>query len=268
MAPLRDVMELLEQGRTFAVVAKPCDVAGVRNFARYDARVARQIPYLLTMICEGVPDFDSTVAIVEGFGLRADDVAELSYRGNGWPGPTRVVTKDGGVFEKSYIETWRGDVPYNLQFRCKICPDSVGLQADVVVGDAWLSGSPRAEVRDGLSCLMGRTRRGAQLLAEAERDGRLFLEPLSFADLDEMQPQHVRRRKSILPRVVGMLVAGATIPRLRRLGLWGLTVHGTPREMWRNMSGTARRVRQGQAREPVEWRLGPTTAAGGGGARP
>ncbi len=144
VAPLRDVMELLEQGRTFAVVAKPCDVAGVRNFARYDARVARQIPYLLTMICEGVPDFDSTVAIVEGFGLRADDVAELSYRGNGWPGPTRVVTKDGGVFEKSYIETWRGDVPYNLQFRCKICPDSVGLQADVVVGDAWLSGSPRA----------------------------------------------------------------------------------------------------------------------------
>ncbi|MGH9303861.1 MAG: Coenzyme F420 hydrogenase/dehydrogenase, beta subunit C-terminal domain [Acidimicrobiales bacterium] len=265
-APLVQVVQLLDAGRRFAVVGKPCDVAAVRNLGRHDPRVRVQIPYLLTMICEGVPDFDSTAGIVEGFGVREDEVAEISYRGLGWPGPTRVVTRDGRVFEKTYIETWRGTVPYNLQFRCKICPDSVGLQADIVVGDAWLSGEPRAELRDGWSCVIARTSRGEELLARAEREGRLFLEPLTFDQLDEMQPQHVRRRESIVPRLAGMLAAGAGLPRFRHLGLWDLMFHSSPRNSWRNFVGTARRVHAGQTREELV-RPGAPCARSTGGER-
>jgi coenzyme F420 hydrogenase subunit beta len=251
VAPLADVMPLLEEGRTFALVGKPCDVAALRNLSRHDARVRGQIPYMLTMICEGVPDFESTIRIVEDFGVDVDNVAELSYRGNGWPGPTRVVTRDGRVFEKTYIETWREGVPYNLQFRCKICPDSVGLQADVVVGDAWVAGEPRAELRDGWSCVIARTDRGEELLARAEADGWLFLEPLSFSQLDEMQPQHVRRRKAILPRLAGTLAARRTLPRFRHLGLWELMLHSTAKDVVADMLGANRRVRAGQATEAI-----------------
>lgn len=264
VAPLVELMSLLDAGRTFAVVGKPCDVAAVRNLGRHDPRVGRQIPYVFTMICEGVPDFESTVGIVESFGVAADDVAALSYRGFGWPGPTRVETRSGDVFEKTYIETWHGDLPYNLQFRCKICPDSVGLQADVVVGDAWLSGAPRAELRDGWSCVIARTTCGVELLDGAEREGRLFLEPLSFDQLDEMQPQHVRRRSSIVARLAGMLAAGARLPRFRHLGLLDLAVHDNPRNSLRNLLGTIRRVHAGQAHEPIDRPSGPGSAHRGG----
>jgi coenzyme F420 hydrogenase subunit beta len=43
-APLRDVMRLLDEGKRFAVAAKPCDIAAMRNLARLDPRVEKQVP--------------------------------------------------------------------------------------------------------------------------------------------------------------------------------------------------------------------------------
>jgi coenzyme F420 hydrogenase subunit beta len=244
-------MALVEEGIRFAVIAKPCDIAALRNLARTDARVGVQIPYMLTMICEGVPDFESTVAIAARHGVAQHDVTLLRYRGYGWPGPTRVETDDGRVFEQSYTDTWRGDVPYNLQFRCKVCPDAVGLQADIVAGDAWLTGEPRKEVRDGWNCVLSRTRRGTQLLAEAEAAGVLHLEEIDFEDLDAMQPQHVRRRQAIVARMGALASAGHSVPKLRRLQLLRLAAAGGWRSFIENFRGTRARVIAGQAREPT-----------------
>jgi len=54
-APLVHVHRLLDEGRRFAVIGKPCDVAAIRNLARVDPRVEAQIPYCLTIFCGGVP---------------------------------------------------------------------------------------------------------------------------------------------------------------------------------------------------------------------
>ncbi len=43
-AQLLHVHRLLDEGRIFAVMAKPCDIAAIRNLARIDARVEAQIP--------------------------------------------------------------------------------------------------------------------------------------------------------------------------------------------------------------------------------
>jgi coenzyme F420-reducing hydrogenase beta subunit len=52
-APLIHLNKLLHEGRRFAVVAKPCDIAAVRNLGRIDQRVERQIPYCLSFFCGG-----------------------------------------------------------------------------------------------------------------------------------------------------------------------------------------------------------------------
>ena len=54
-APLVHVCQLLDEGVTFALVAKPCDIAAVRALGKIDQRVERQIPYMLSIFCGGLP---------------------------------------------------------------------------------------------------------------------------------------------------------------------------------------------------------------------
>ena len=55
-APLVDFAQLLERGRPFAFIGKPCDVAAVRNLARHDPRVDRLVPYVLGFVCGGASE--------------------------------------------------------------------------------------------------------------------------------------------------------------------------------------------------------------------
>ena len=56
VAPLEDVVQLLDQKRRFAFVGKPCDVNALRNLSRFDPRVNDLVPYMLTFSCGGFPD--------------------------------------------------------------------------------------------------------------------------------------------------------------------------------------------------------------------
>ena len=105
-APLIHVAKLLDEGITFSVLAKPCDIAAIRNLASIDRRVGRQIPYLITLFCGGVATLHSASGIAAYFGLAADEVAVFRFRGEGWPGLTHVESKDGRVFELTYDAAW------------------------------------------------------------------------------------------------------------------------------------------------------------------
>jgi coenzyme F420 hydrogenase subunit beta len=149
-APLVHVGRLLDEGITFAVLAKPCDIAAIRNLASIDPRAERQIPYLITMFCGGVPTIHTAHDIVAYHGLAPDEVAAFRFRGEGWPGLTHIESKDGRVFDLTYDATWYSrNVPwkYDMQFRCKICPDAIGELADVACPDAWVmrDGNQRAK---------------------------------------------------------------------------------------------------------------------------
>ena len=93
-APLVHVHRLLDAGRRFAVIGKPCDMAAIRNLARIDDRVETQIPYCLTIFCGGLPTSHTARKIADHYGVQADEVDVFRFRGNGWPGPTHVKAKD------------------------------------------------------------------------------------------------------------------------------------------------------------------------------
>ncbi|HEX9448187.1 MAG TPA: Coenzyme F420 hydrogenase/dehydrogenase, beta subunit C-terminal domain, partial [Dongiaceae bacterium] len=139
-APLIHVMELLDKGTRFAVIAKPCDIAAIRNLAKIDPRVDKQIPYCLTIFCGGVPTIDTAYKIANHRGVKPDELSVFRWRGNGWPGPTHIGTKDGRGFDLTYDEVWydpSADWTYDIQFRCKICPDAIGELADIAAPDGW-----------------------------------------------------------------------------------------------------------------------------------
>ncbi len=255
-APLRHVEQLLDKGIRFAVLAKPCDVAAIRNLAKVDARVEVQIPYLITIFCGGVPTLQTAKKVAGYHGVSADEVSVFRWRGNGWPGPTHVETHDGRIFDLSYDKVWySNDVPwtYDIQFRCKICPDAVGELADVSCPDSWVmvDGKPIHDEAPGANLFIARTRRGEELVAAAAEAGAIHLEPFMIEQLDAQHADHVTRKIEHPARVRALGLEGQPQPnfegfRAARL----IEIAGKERDASAE-AGARRRIREAAHREPL-----------------
>jgi coenzyme F420 hydrogenase subunit beta len=249
-APLVDFCQLLDRGRPFAFVGKPCDIAAIRNLAKVDPRVGTLVPYLLTFVCGGESELSLSDEIVGKFGLKEDQVSLLRYRGYGCPGPTRIEAKTGEGFEETYNNIWADEAGWRIQARCKICPDAIGELADIVASDVWPGGAPQVEDA-GFNGFMARTRKGAELLSEAARAGAIHLErPMTFRDMDFYQPHQVVKKRAIMARVMGRALAGQVVPRFRALRLFRLALGAGIAFNWRNFYGAFRRALAGKSGEP------------------
>jgi coenzyme F420 hydrogenase subunit beta len=244
VAPLTRVHEVLARGEPFAFVGKPCDVAGVRNLARHDDRVDKLMRAAISFPCGGLPSHAASVRMASRYGFAEDEISLMRHRGHGCPGPTRIEALDGRAHEQEFDDTWFREFGPDVQFRCKICPDSMGEQADIVCGDAWdIDGK-----RNNVNLLIARTPTGSKLVERIAAAGVFKLKPLDNDALDRIQPHHRARKVAVTARILGLLMAGQMIPMFRNMGLVGSAIRG-----WRgflsNMLGAHARARAGGNRE-------------------
>jgi spermidine/putrescine transport system permease protein len=251
VAPLESIGDLLDRGRPFAVIGKPCDIAGVRNLMRNDARATRLVRMTIAFFCAGVSSLRISEGIVGKYGLRPEDVKILRYRGHGCPGATRIEAQDGRVFTQSYDDTWSEELNQEIQFRCKICPDGTGEQADIACGDAWIgvNGYAYAE-HDGWNSIIARSEAGDRLLQEMQGKGAIMTLPITTADLDRMQPHQVERKRAVLARLSGLALRGQPMPHYRGFRLLANAWAGRG-AFWSNLRGAFRRIGRGANREDL-----------------
>lgn len=256
-APLVHIKRLLDEGLRFAVIAKPCDVSAMRSLARVDPRVDEQVRYLLTIFCGGVHNEDVPRKIIRHHGVPEEEVGVFRYRGFGWPGPTRLETKAGARHDLTYEQAWQpggGQTwRYELQFRCKICPDAVGESADISAPDGWVlkDGKPIYEEAPGTNALLVRTDRGRDLVDRAVASGVLELSPLSMRELEQMHVNHLDRRLGAPAQQLALQITGSRRVALRRYRPWAAMSQAGVRRSWQQFIGTFRRVRRGDNSEPL-----------------
>ena len=255
-APLVHIMQLLEQGTRMAVLAKPCDVAAIRNLAKTDSRVDSQIPYLITFFCGGVPSIETAKKVANYHGVSPEEVAVFRWRGNGWPGPTHVETHEGREYDLTYRKVWRSDdVPwkYDVQFRCKICPDAIGELGDVACPDAWEieDGEPIHREAEGANLFIARTERGEALVEAAARAGAIHLEPFAVSQLDVMHPDHHPRKLGNPARLEGLAMEGEPVPHFNDFRAEEMVERAGEERHRMAREGTRQRVRQARNREPL-----------------
>ena len=218
-APLTDFGAVLDLGRPFAFIGKACDIQAIRNYAKADPRVDQLVRYTMNFFCGGVSNFAKTMDYVRRSGLSEDDLAHVRYRGDGCPGPMVLKAHDGRTFSYSYNEVWEDEARWQLQFRCKICPDALGDLADISVADVWPGGRPDEEGL-GFNGFIARTERGERLLREAADAGAIvFTEPLTYAGLELAQGHQMRKKQAINARLRAMRDAGALVPVFENLRL-------------------------------------------------
>lgn len=248
--PLASIMDALDRDEPFAFVGKPCDAGALRLLAREDDRVARLCKAVLVFVCGGASEFLKTRDLLTELGLREDELSLLRYRGYGNPGRTRIETRDGRAFEKTYLEMWEDEGQWRIQNRCKICPDAIGEVADVAAADYWPGGAPSGEDA-GFNSIIARTPSGRDLLRDAEAAGAIrIVRELTMRDMDDTQPHQVRKKESVWARLAGMRAAGHLAPEVVNLRIEDMA---RERPMAANLAearGARARVRQGRMTEP------------------
>ena len=246
-AALINITDILDKGQPFAYIGLPCDISALRNFAKHDKRVNQLVRYWLTPVCGGFMQTDSLYQSLSTFGIEADKISGLRYRGYGCPGPTRIEYKDGSVIEKRYTDFWgEDDSAWNLPLRCKICPDGIGEAADIAASDTWPGGAPDPNTEDydaGTNALIVRTEKGAALLNDAVEAGFITLgQPVDPRYMDDVQPHQLKKKLQVRARWNGLLAAGSIVPRTVGLRLDELYNSNTEKENQIQFEGAKQRA--------------------------
>lgn len=246
-APARvfpDIIEILDStSENFAFIGKPCDIAGIKNLIAQRPKYSGRIKYFISIFCAGMPSYNSTIKACTASG-HTDEPDTIRYRGEGWPGEFFIGFKDGTNYQLSYTESWRLYLGKSIGFRCKICPDGIGMLADISVGDSWKTrnGYPDFTEADGRCFCMLRNDRGVELIRGACENGYIEIEELDINKIKEQQAYQYSRRKLEGWRLIPVQIYTRSILKFKGLGIWRQAITANPIIGLRNMLGTARRL--------------------------
>lgn len=224
-------------------MGKPCDVAGLRKVQSADTALSENVGAAIGIFCAGTPNTQGTLALIERLGARPGSVAEVRYRGKGWPGVAaiRLKGRENLCRTQSYEQSW-GFLQKFRPYRCHLCPDGTSEFADIACGDPWYR--PIAAGDPGHSLAVVRTERGRQLIRGAMAAGYVHLTPATADILERSQPNLLGKRRAIWGRLLAMRAFGLPIPQLDGFSLYENWRELPLREKLRSILGTARRIVQ------------------------
>jgi coenzyme F420 hydrogenase subunit beta len=230
-------------------IGKPCDVAGLTKAQRIRSGLAKNVGVTIAFFCAGTPSTRGTLDMLHRMGVDdPDSVADVRYRGHGWPGAAAVTVRKGNGFETrrlSYEESWGGILTNHKQWRCQVCADHTGELADISVGDPWYR--TIAPDDPGQSLVLVRTERGRRVLRDAVTAGYLKLTKADPSILPDSQAALLRGRGAVWGRSLACRVLGVPAPRYKGFPLlrwWWSEL--SVRQKVRTFGGTVKRVLRGE----------------------
>lgn len=250
VAPLAGLIKALDREEPFALIAKPCDVGAVLQYAKLDARVDKFCTMRMVMVCGGQSRLTKSQALLGEFGTTEQQLTLFRYRGYGNPGRTRIETKDGSAFEKTYGELWEDEAGWELETRCKLCPDALGEAADIAAADVWPGGGPTGEDA-GFNGVIVRSPQAAELLAAATDLGDIVLgDDISPETFNDFQPHQVRKKLALGARLEGRTDVGLPVINTPNLRLDKNGDKLTDEQRDYQKEGARKRAREGRFAEP------------------
>lgn len=238
------IIELLDSSNDkYAFIGKPCDIAAINNLLKEYPIYKNRIRYRISIFCAGMPSYEATKKTWRQSGHR-DEPIKLKYRGDGWPGNFKAEFKDGSIYEISYNESWGTVLNKYLPYRCKICPDGIGMLADLAIGDSWNTkdGYPDFTTAEGRCFCMIRTDAGLILMNEATAEGYLICEELDINVIQDKQPYQYQRRKLTGWRILPLQIMSLGILNFKGLGIVRQAKELGIKEGLNNMKGSFFRV--------------------------
>lgn len=251
VAPLAGLVEALDAGERFAIIAKPCDLSAVHRLSKRDPRVDALCVARFALVCGGQSRLGKSEDLLRRFGVEEGELSLFRYRGYGNPGRTRVETRDGRAFEVTYTELWEDEAGWEIETRCKLCPDALGETADIVAADVWPGCNPTGEDA-GFNGIVVRSALGEKILASAVAKGDIVLgDPITPRQFDTFQPHQVRKKEALTARYAGMARAGSPVIATSGLRLAEIAARADPDLLSREEAGAFQRASEGRFAESL-----------------
>ena len=211
-----NLMEIEQAPAPCVLIGKPCDIASASKARTIRPQLDRNLGLTISVFCGGTPSTRGTLKMLGELGVEPDDVADLRYRGHGWPGMSDVNLKtsdNGDPVEMIYDRAWGKILARHITFRCRICPDGTGEFADISCGDPWYR--PIETGEPGETLIIVRTERGRALLRRAMQEGYIWAERRPADVLPKSQVALNRRRRAVMPKLHARSLLGLPVPQLR-----------------------------------------------------
>lgn len=186
---------LRENGR-FAIVGLPCHIHAIRKWEMIDEKLREKIVLHFGLFCANNNTYLGTEYFLQQNKIDPQDVREIRYRAEGWPGKIRVTLADDSVkviprasTEKKWYRKALFSSAFHYDFmipRCLLCADQTNELADISFGDPWLSEYKQSD-RIGNSLVIVRNGRGADFLSGALDEGIVSLKEVDLGIVKRAQ---------------------------------------------------------------------------------
>lgn len=244
-AVFNNVLQILTNSAdSYCFIGKPCDISGIKNFLNAYPQYKERFIFFISIVCAGMPSFNATQDAIDSFGTAQNPVTDLVYRGNGWPGYFSFTDAVGKKHQMSYNDSWGKILGRKIHFRCKICPDGIGLQADIAVGDAWETkdGYPDFTEREGQSLVLLRTSKAIELFHLMQYNKRIFSQNLPVEKIKNMQPFQYYRREFVGARIIATSLGKGFLLNFRNMKLWINHFKSPVKKSIKEFGGTMKRM--------------------------
>ena len=215
---LHNIDKLLSEGKTYAFVGKPCDVYSLNQYLKINKEYKKQIKITISFFCAGQPSENANKKMIKELigSENFEDIDSLDYRGNGWPGKTRIIDKKGQKYEMDYEESWGNILGRDIRIACRYCMIGTGETSDISFGDAWYlkEGKPSFDEADGRNVIITRTSIGDNIISACEKQNYIYLDrDIDENELSLMQPSQVDRKATMYYKILATRIMLKSSPR-------------------------------------------------------
>jgi len=215
--PLNQLLnQILSEDGRFAVVGLPCHIQGIRRAELRNKELRNKVIYHFGIVCSHTMSFHGVNYILNKMGVSVNEIAELKYRGDGWPGGIKVLQKDSQQRFLPMLGTWWSEIfggSFFSHYYCTLCSDLLNEMADISFADAYLPDIMNMD-KIGTSITITRTQVGEQLLQAANLSNEI--EAFTLTPEDVVQSQlfmTLFKKRNIKSRVRFLKIFGRNIPK-------------------------------------------------------
>lgn len=243
-ASIGNGLALVEQASApCVIIGKPAEISAVRNARALRPRLDRNVGLTLSFFCAESPATRGTVALLEKLETKPEQVSELRYRGNGWPGHFAPTLRgESEPFKQlTYRESWSFLQAYR-PWSVHQWPDGSGELADISCGDPWYE-EPNGQ-NPGFSLVVARTQIGREIVEGAMRAGYLKLTVAEPWKLAKSQPNLLLKKGMVWGRRWATSCFRLPVTQLVGLNLKRCWDNLSWQEKLKSTFGTLRRILQ------------------------
>jgi coenzyme F420 hydrogenase subunit beta len=181
---VRDIWQNRERkDEKYVFVGIPCQINGILHAKTRIPRLKKQICLTFSLFCGRNATLQVTRYALRQHGIELDEVQQIKFRSQGWPGNLTVMTKDGRehvIDRRKFFVTWSNGF-FNLD-RCTTCNDVVGENADLCFGDPLLPEMFHNKI--GLSVVIAKTEKAVSIIEDAQK--RKYIDIISELPVDRL----------------------------------------------------------------------------------